>query len=320
MGAGASERWRAVRRAVGADPVRVGRVLQTYDRSAYLELDPDLTEAVSTPGPSLVLVGDQSFSGPLAMQLRPAAPGGFSAERLTADADCQLRSSGGETVVSIGAAIEVVFDDAVLATGDGTVDRVTPITEIDRGDPVWEANRAILAWAIDDGLEDGLGWLEALAAIVAGEAADHDLRSVAAAWRTVLAGDGPPEPAGAAAILGRGPGATPSGDDVLSGLLLASWATTAGRRPRVRRAGTALVDRALEATTTVSAALLAQAAVGRAGDAVAAALEALLAASVPMERRRAAVTRVTSLGHTSGTDMLVGLLAMVLLVAPAIEA
>ncbi|MFB6105161.1 MAG: DUF2877 domain-containing protein [Halobacteriaceae archaeon] len=324
MGDGASELWRAIREATPPEEaITVGRVLQTYDRSAYLELDPALTDAVSTPGPSLVLVGGPSFSGPLSMQLRIDDPGGFDAAALAADAACRLRTGvdeSGASVLSIGETVDVVFDESVLELGGSTLGCVTAMPEIDRGDPVWTGARAVLRWVIEADLEDGLGWLEAVAAIVEDETVDNDLRSLVAEWVDVLSSAVPPADTEVTAILGRGPGATPSGDDILSGMILAAWAMTRGvHRDRVQGLGSHLVEEGIDRTTTVSVALLAQAAVGRAGDSARAALEALLSPGVSAERRQAAATRLTSVGHTSGTDILVGMLTTVLLVAPQIE-
>ncbi|WP_215816532.1 DUF2877 domain-containing protein [Pimelobacter sp. 30-1] len=130
--------------------------------------------------------------------------------------------------------------------------------------------------------------------------ADPDLAVVRrqlpeAALDALAAGD----PAAVPALVGRGDGLTPVGDDVLSGWLVATRA--AGRDPRaVADAVRAQAHR----TTSLSATLLADAAAG---------------ASIPPFRRlllalgsghevAAAVAGLRAVGHTSGAGMLLGAL------------
>jgi hypothetical protein len=103
-------------------------------------------------------------------------------------------------------------------------------------------------------------------------------------------------------LVGAGPGLTPSGDDVLCGLLLGL--RLLGNARSLPRLWDAVAPR-LHSTTTLSAALLVEAVQGYAvppvielGDALA----AVHAGGVP-----AAVARVLAVGHTSGADLLAGL-------------
>jgi hypothetical protein len=131
--------------------------------------------------------------------------------------------------------------------------------------------------------------------------------------RSILAGledaitsdDAEATAAAAAAIAGLGPGLTPSGDDVLIGLLAThAWAEAAGFAgdPALRRA---VVDAAAPRTTRLAAQLLAAAADG----CVTAPLTNLLASVYRRGRRRAPdVAAVLAIGGTSGADMLMGVL------------
>lgn len=106
-------------------------------------------------------------------------------------------------------------------------------------------------------------------------------------------------------VLGLGPGTTPSGDDVTAGVLLAARAT--GLSPAATSAvSMQVLAAAPERTTAVSAALLAEAAAGRAAGPVVAALRALLG----FGDVDAAARRLLHLGHTSGADVATGLLAV----------
>jgi len=150
----------------------------------------------------------------------------------------------------------------------------------------------------------------------------ESLRHPAARVGTALLdGDTAGAVAAARRLLGSGPGLTPSGDDVLAGLLAAV--------PALERAlhgppatplttttsalGSAIADLARDATTAVSAALLLHAARGE----VAAPAAAVLHAFTGRGDLRAAVDGLLAVGSTSGRDLTVGLLAGVELVLAA---
>lgn len=121
------------------------------------------------------------------------------------------------------------------------------------------------------------------------------------------------EPADAvAALVGRGDGLTPSGDDALAGALLAARGLGSDRAPTLARAAR---DR-LAATTAVSAALLDAAADGWAAPEVVSLVEA--AAAGHLRGTEALLPRVLAIGHGSGRDLVAGLAtALDALAAPA---
>ena len=106
---------------------------------------------------------------------------------------------------------------------------------------------------------------------------------------------------GVAALLGRGPGLTPSGDDALAGALLVTHALAAA----APLAGA--VRARLGATTAVSAALLDAAADGFAARDVVTLVDAALAGDDVVVA--AALPAVLALGHTSGRDLVTGIAA-----------
>ncbi|MCC7347281.1 MAG: DUF2877 domain-containing protein, partial [Variibacter sp.] len=126
-------------------------------------------------------------------------------------------------------------------------------------------------------------------------------------------GDGEVDPSGMVALLGLGPGLTPSGDDFLGGVMvaLALAGRTGGRNALWR----ALAPRTGALTTAISAAHLAAAAQGQGSAALHALLNAVLAndaAALPP-----ALAAVAAIGHTSGWDALAGALTVLRALADA---
>jgi hypothetical protein len=111
-----------------------------------------------------------------------------------------------------------------------------------------------------------------------------------------------------AALVGRGPGLTPSGDDALAGALLVARALE--RAPGLA----AVVAEQLARTTAVSAALLSAAGEGYASEPVVRLVDAATAG----DRAAAAqvLPRVLAIGHTSGADLVAGVGTALEVLAP----
>jgi hypothetical protein len=124
--------------------------------------------------------------------------------------------------------------------------------------------------------------------------------AVADLVQSVGAGESPA--AAVAQLLGRGPGLTPTGDDVLAGALVALSALGS---PAAGVLGTAVLAAAPQATTTVSAALLTHAARGECIPQLADLVEAVGAAEAGLPRAAGALLAV---GHCSGAGLLHGVL------------
>ncbi|MFI5664640.1 DUF2877 domain-containing protein [Streptomyces sp. NPDC051684] len=138
-------------------------------------------------------------------------------------------------------------------------------------------------------------------------------RGQAALHRSVLAGDGPGLRAAITQLLGLGPGLTPSGDDFLTGLALLA-AQPGGQLPGYVTAAREVVERLPDRTTRLSRTTLREALRGRARQSLLDALRRLLDPAEPgaaelSRRLRPPVDRVLAIGHTSGADLLSGLLA-----------
>jgi len=318
-------------RVADGSATKVGKVVQVYDRSAYVEFT---SHGGASPGPSMVLVGGQAFDGPLAVRMDQSADSplvgghGFPFEDVpVAPGDrCRLRASVGAGsradgfVLSVGHSLDVSLDRDLCRPIEDPIARYHRAGSVARGSDVWNRARDILRWLDERDVEDGLGWRPDLAKVVEGESCNDELRALAGGWVDLLRGEEADQPtSGWLDVLGRGPGATPSGDDLVSGILLTLFRTTDGqRRERVERAGERVVARARSRTTDVSTALLAQAARGRTSDRVEAGLRALTAPGASRGHCVDALADVLRMGHTSGADTVLGALLAVLLVCPAV--
>lgn len=117
----------------------------------------------------------------------------------------------------------------------------------------------------------------------------------------------PPFPAEALGLLGLGPGLTPSGDDLLCGVLLGFHAL---RRPHLaRELSAAVLPAAKLATTPLSCTFLAAAADGEGGEALHGFVSALVSANLKLLPD--AVAELGRVGHSSGWDALAGVVLAV---------
>lgn len=326
-GEGAAELWSAVlsehdRRGANDQPWTIGEIRQVYDRSAYLEFHRDAINGFDPLGPPLVLLAGEGFDGPLATCLAGTSRGYINSE-LDSGTPCRLRTAAGSRtesgyVLRLSEALDIEFDAATLEPPARPGPTYPNLAEISNQGPVFTRGVDALGLLRERDLEDGLGCLQTLDQLAMGGTANVVIRSLIDWWIARLRGsaDGPPP----IDLLGRGPGATPSGDDILAGLQLALLRTTSGlRQDRVREAGRDIVAESTERTTDISTALLAQAAQGRAANRFEAALSAVLAMENDDHDWEYAVLDAAALGHTSGVDHLVGLLLGVLGIAPEIE-
>jgi hypothetical protein len=127
--------------------------------------------------------------------------------------------------------------------------------------------------------------------------------------RALAQANGPDEQALAAAgLLGRGPGLTPSGDDVLAGFLLGALAFGRCADGVLR----IVEEQAARATTALSAQLLTQAVEGYCVPELATVLAASSGRPVPPN----AIARLLAVGHTSGAALAHGVVAAASAPAP----
>jgi hypothetical protein len=145
----------------------------------------------------------------------------------------------------------------------------------------------------------------ALAAVRASlSGADPGVRgSLLAGLGAAAAGDYDAATAAAMSLLGAGPGLTPSGDDVLAGFLVGAAAF--GIDATALREATEVLAPAR--TTALSAALLWHAARGECIDELAGLAAVLTSQRCGAEQAGRAVSRLLSVGHTSGAALALGL-------------
>lgn len=149
--------------------------------------------------------------------------------------------------------------------------------------------------------------IEALAAAAAPHAWSGSARMARAVIAALQKGSGLDEVL--RKVVGCGVGSTPSGDDVLAGILAVLTCTRAGRNgaAAARALAAAIVPR-LPATAEISAQLLRQAADGHFGRAVHELIAALVCAPAPHALTHA-VRRLLAAGATSGADTCLGMAA-----------
>ena len=110
-------------------------------------------------------------------------------------------------------------------------------------------------------------------------------------------------PAGARGLIGLGPGLTPSGDDLCSGLFVALWAT--GREVAVRQLQRAVFPLAQEATSRISFQFLQCAAAGQSNEILHRLLAELMSGGDGLET---ILDQLGNYGHSSGWDLAAGIL------------
>jgi Protein of unknown function (DUF2877) len=162
--------------------------------------------------------------------------------------------------------------------------------------------------ACSEGLKPGLESRLAIVARMARKKSWHESAAMAQAVRSALSG------ATAlgdvlAQVVGRGPGATPAGDDVLVGILAVLTSPHSGiAGARAAESIGRALHPLLPTTTDLSGHLLRQATKGLFGRDLQELVNALIGASAP-QRVSEKVRRVVATGATSGADACAGLLA-----------
>lgn len=149
---------------------------------------------------------------------------------------------------------------------------------------------------------------EGLALLVADAVSTHPLaaagRDAANALHAWLATRVATPPQALRALIGLGPGLTPSGDDFLGGALVALHAF--GKADVANALGEWLLPQCAQATHPISVAHLVAAAQGEGGEA----LHACLLALARDDEAGDSLGAIASVGHTSGWDALAGAMAV----------
>lgn len=261
-------------------PPRAGRVLACGRYAAYVTLS-------GRPGVALAVCSSDATRVPFGIRLGvPAAN------------EPLARLRPGDPVTAGDSALSAGALRVTVARWWATRPAIGPVTDIDLA--AWAA---ALRWARGQhGRAPGLGDGEAGVARFAGALARRDASgAIAAAGR----------------LIGRGPGSTPSGDDLI-GSALAAMRVLAPAHPAAaelwavcgKPLAAAVTARAEAATTAVSAALLRCAACGEPAGEIADLLRCAAGAHGDQGAAREAALRLLRIGHSSGADCLQGLAAV----------
>ncbi len=302
VGCGATEHVRRLAPRT-ADPV-AGEVVAVFKRVIYVGFE-------RAGGPRRVFaVGDTSLrAGPLLAAVELGV-GGWAQTGITSGDPCYLHPGITGVELDVGS-VHVCLPEATLGLlPAGQSLPAIGAAQFQSGQRERLRHRGLLDWLLDASMTDGLGWLDRLDAALAGTG-DADLDGLVDG---LLSPDPHPE-AALETLVGRGPGATPAGDDVLCGLLVTARCVD-GLSRRAWQTGRAVAREAVGNTTPVSRELLRQASLGRAAAPYRQCLHDLLSPSSPAVPET--VGPVLDIGHTSGCALLAGTLTVTLAAAPEV--
>jgi len=310
-GCGATEHWWELAARARATGVCSGRVVAVFDRVLYVSF-----ETAADDPPRVIAMGE-SRPGPLLTEVEMAPGSSLHRLDISAGDRCRLQVAASDP----GAVLHLTIDGRLRLQVDPTILSTLPISQslpelpaeaFRTGATGWHRHRELLEWLLATDRTDGIGWLDALDEYCAGHSSPKiagllsELHSAAARMGGVSQW-----------LVGRGPGATPAGDDILCGLLV-----TARCNRRVRRvvgpAGRAIASTAVGQTPPISRAMLRQASLGRAAEPTRESLQAILSPETWNVETETTLSPVLGVGHTSGPALLAGMLTATLAVVPAL--
>ncbi len=290
---------------------RIGTVIASFNRSCWLEV----------PEGGLFAVADHELGeGPLNVGV--TLPDGFTMSELDVCEGGKLVADGPD--FRLGSRL-------ILRMAATALWRPAPLgPRASNGDVARRLRALIDSVAADapvEGLAPLIGYLGQLACGDEPGPADVGLvprlamPSVALLAKGVVRGDGGAVDQAVQGLIGLGPGLTPSGDDMLGGLMVALRTVllpvSYGKKPLrecPESSGASIIDELSQSifrhttrTNRISAALLEQAALGIGSAAQHQVLECLLELTPAIDLDNS-VERLVNSGHTSGWDALTGLL------------
>ncbi|MDA3625272.1 DUF2877 domain-containing protein [Saccharopolyspora sp. WRP15-2] len=234
--------------------------------------------------------------------------------RVDVEGWAEWRLAAGDRVRLSAASIAFVGGSSRIVRIDGArkwYTKAIPV-ELGHGEPGRRAG-ALAAFLDVHGVDGGVRTSGAAATVFEAQIQEQLARGCAALVTAVRGEDGPAVVAAATSLLGLGPGLTPAGDDFLTGIALLAaqpHSTLSWINPLIGQA----LDDGPERTTPLSRATLRAALRGRARQGLLDLLRVLLDPAPVGDELLARQLRlhagpVVGIGHTSGTDILSGLLA-----------
>lgn len=322
VGSGATERWWSLRQRAADEIVVRGEVTAVHDSVIYIRFHTHEYQ----DGQALVVGCCDLRAGPLLSRVDSQPEFSFKHTGLSGGSKCWVTvDETRETDV-----IKLKLDNELIICVDTDTLSMLPVgnraskyecESITRADPVWTSSNDLLSWLVTTDHRDGLAWLPELAAH---SRTTNSARVSALTTEVITAlnsglGD-PPQAEVATRLVGRGPGSTPAGDDLLSGLLVTLYSLGGVYRTQVALYGERLLSLAENRTTTRSVMFLEQAVQGRATSPVNACLNTLLQPSESSEENmRECAEAVCEHGHTSGVATMAGVLTAILAVLPQLK-
>jgi hypothetical protein len=309
VGCGATEYWLALAPRVRQAGVCSGRVVAVFDRVLYVSFETGVGEP-----PRVIAIGE-SRPGPLLTEVEMETRQSFDRLDISVGDRCRLQVTASDSSVlhlTVSGQIRLAVDPAVLTTlpvGQSLPGLSTEAFQ--RGAAGWRRHRELLEWLLASDRTDGISWLDTLDDYCAGRSSPK-IEGLLRELRDATGTGGV-----CRWLVGRGPGATPAGDDVLCGLLV-----TARCNRRVRRvvgpAGRAIARSAVGQTPPISREMLRQASRGRAAEPTRESLRAVLSPETWGREPETILSPALGIGHTSGPALLAGMLTATLAVVPAV--
>lgn len=253
---------------------------------------------IRTPGPWIIFVTDEPYRGPLTINLSEGLAGLRDLE-----VGLQVSVTGGELMFPGGERI-IGRDDATEWYCSIPSGRVSPISEQHRR--LTYLSRQALERGRERGFRDFLPSLLDTELTSRESEVEPEVLSDVMSTRCALAqGDIEATVSSARSLLGLGPGLTPSGDDLLTGLilLLNRWEEILQPNLDLEELNDRFVKAAYERTTTLSANLIECASRGQSDERLVAVVDSVVT-GVPGESE--GVSHLLGWGSSSGVDALVG--------------
>lgn len=308
-----------------------GSIEAVFDRTVHISLPTDLGSQQT----SLIVLGKENVrTGPLLMQVQ--TPTDFSFNKRLAGVskgvDIKQISSGSNLQINMGAGLNVSIDTSkmsLLPAGGGIYEQLN-IEEFQYGADLVTLNVRLIEYLDDQGLEDGLDLLTELVQYHTIKPSPF-LDSLVSSINSILTAksfdpddgnitnrDFSQQPI--IELLGCGPGATPSGDDILLGIFLILQ-RIADRRisKRAELLCKKVSKHASSMTTRMSSSLLEEVSKKRVAKP---AKECSLILTDPTSSQKELIRAAEDLietGHTSGLDSLIGMLIATTIILPEVK-
>ena len=310
IGCGSTEHIQQLSAGLSTSEAVAGRLVAVYDRVVYVGFETESSDA-----PRILAIGDATLrSGPLLTAVELEIGSGFSQLDLAPGDPCRLRVRASTLELIVDNRLRVhVSKDLLQTLPVGQSLPGVPATEFHPANPGFRGHRRLLTRLLNEPVTDGIGWLETLEQYVSDGDEPRINRLIAELQSSSVHTDDV-----LVSLLGRGPGSTPSGDDILCGLLVTAQCIEHPLRETIWPIGSEITRIAIDRTTPVSQEMLRQASLGRSAAPFGACLNEMLSTSAASGAQATRIQPVLDIGHTSGCALLAGMLTVTLALVPAV--